>query len=116
MASKTSIEKYLEKKFVDWCRENKIIAVKGPAQMYKGIPDRIVIIPNGGTIWVEFKGNTYYQLSPMQQKWKSFLLASDPDRYFCINTKEELNALIQLCADLLDGFPIYTPSIFKNIS
>lgn len=112
MATKASIEKYLEKKFIDWCKEHKVMAIKGPSQMYKGVPDRIAIIPNGGTLWIEFKGDTYYQLTPMQQKWKSFIMASDPNRYFCVNTKEELKALITLCEALMDGHSIYRPVEF----
>jgi len=113
MADKSSIEKYLEHKFCDWCKQQDIQTVKGPSGMYKGIPDRIVIIPNGGTLWVEFKGDTYYQLTPMQQLWKKILIQSDPERYFCINTKEELKELMDLCEYLKKGLPIYTPDIFK---
>jgi hypothetical protein len=112
MATKTSIEKYLENKFVKWCKENNIRAFKGPSSVYAGIPDRIVIVPNGGTLWVEFKGGSYYQLTPIQLKWKTFLVASDPYRYFCVNTKEELEELMKLCLYIKKGLPIYRPTIF----
>lgn len=102
MPTKTSIEKYLEHKFVAWCKANGVLAVKGDANMYKGIPDRIVILPKGGgTIWVEFKGDSYYQLTPMQLKWQEWLMASDSTRYFVINDKEELQRLIDYCLMLM---------------
>lgn len=102
MATATSIEKYLEHKFVDWCKQHKILAVKGPATSYIGIPDRIVVLPNGGgTIWVEFKGGSYYQLTKMQTMWKAALVNSDPERYFCINSKEQLEELMNHCLTMI---------------
>ena len=93
-----SIEKYLESKFVEWCKSVRTVAVKGPAQMYKGIPDRIVALPDGGgTVWVEFKGGTSYQLQPMQMHWRDLLERSNPNRYFVVDTKEDLDALIKRC-------------------
>ena len=97
-----SIEKYLEKRFCTWCNEHstddhKIIPIKGWAQQYTGIPDRIVILPYGhGTLWIEFKGGTAYGLTAMQQKWRKWLIDSDPNRYYCIDTKEDLEHLLNL--------------------
>lgn len=93
-----SIEKYLEKTFCDWCKTKGAIPVKGPANMYKGIPDRVVALPHGGgTIWVEFKGGTAYQLTDAQKMWRRMLIDSAPDRYFVIDSKEDLKHLIQTC-------------------
>ena len=93
-----SIEKYLENTFCDWCKSIGTIPVKGPSNMYKGIPDRIVALPNGGgTVWIEFKGGTAYQLTDTQKKWKRMLIDSAPDRYFVIDSKEDLAHLIQAC-------------------
>ena len=103
----TSIEKTLEKNFVSFI-ENICIngyygkAIKGPSYMYTGIPDRIAILPGGGgTVWVEFKGGTYYGLTPKQVEWKQRLINSDPSRYFCIDTKEQLEELKNYCLTLI---------------
>lgn len=98
-----SNEKYLERKFNDYIKSIKGMSVKGPSHMYTGIPDRIAVLPNGGgTIWVEFKGGTYYQLQPMQKWWKELLVSSDPDRYFLVDTKEDLDKLVETCQRLID--------------
>lgn len=98
-----SNEKYLERKFNEFIKSIKGMSVKGPSHMYTGIPDRIVVLPNGGgTLWVEFKGGTYYQLQPMQVWWKDLLISSAPDRYFLVDNKEDLNNLIETCKRLID--------------
>lgn len=102
MTTTKSIEKSLEKKFVEWCDSIGGKAVKGPAYMYAGIPDRIAVLPHGGgTIWVEFKGGTYYQLTPIQEHWRKRLIDSDPTRYFCIDTWEDYQTLIDYCLTLM---------------
>lgn len=99
-----SQEKPLEAKFCKWLRSVGGEPVKGPSFTNKGIPDRICVLPNGGgTIWVEFKGGTYYQLTPIQQWWKDLLISSDPSRYFLIDTKEDLERLIETCKRLIDN-------------
>ena len=99
-----SNEKYLEHKFNEFIKSIKGMSIKGPAFMYTGIPDRIAVLPNGGgTIWVEFKGGTYYQLQPMQVWWKELLISSDPNRYFLVDNKEDLDHLIETCKRLIDN-------------
>lgn len=99
-----SNEKYLERKFNEFIKSIGGMSVKGPSFMYTGIPDRIAVLPNGGgTIWVEFKGGTYYQLQPMQIWWKELLMSSDPNRYFLVDNKEDLDRLIETCKRLIDN-------------
>lgn len=96
------LENVLENKFVDYVKDIGGRAVKGPAFQYKGIPDRIAILPNGGgTVWVEFK-NGEYQLQPLQQWWKSLLVNSDPNRYFVVDSYEALDKCIQACNNLIN--------------
>lgn len=93
-----SIEKYLENKFVEWCDQIGGKAFKGPAMQYKGFPDRIAILPNyGGTVYVEFKGGTEYGLTAMQKHFGRLITSSDPARYFIVDTKEDLDFLIDCC-------------------
>ena len=98
-----SNEKALEKKFCDWVKVIGGIAVKGPAPMYKGIPDRIAVLPHGGgTVWVEFKGGTYYSLTPMQLHWRKMLMESDPDRYFLVDNIDDLAHVISACKTFME--------------
>ena len=91
------LEKTLEKKFVEAISAMGGRAVKGPAYQYKGIPDRIAVLPNGGgTVWVEFK-NGVYTLQPLQLYWKNLLTGSDPDRYMIVDSEESLTNCINKC-------------------
>lgn len=93
-----SLEKRLEKAFVKWINSIDGKAVKGPAYQEMGIPDRITVLPNGGgTVWVEFKSGDAYGLTPMQEEWRELLLGSDPTRYFCVDSVESYNDLIDKC-------------------
>ena len=92
----TTVEQRLEAKFVKWCKERGMEPMKGPVGLSKGFPDRFVQLSNlGGTIYVEFKGTSYYGLSPMQVWWKEYIMASSPNRYFIIDTDADLEKLFK---------------------
>ena len=94
----STVEKRLEADFSRWCQSKQIVPIKGPVVTSKGFPDRFVQLPNGGgTIYVEFKGTSYYDLTPLQVWWKNYLLASNPHRYFLVATDEELDHLKEMC-------------------
>lgn len=91
-------EAALEKRFVKWCQDRDIVPIKGPSMIVRGIPDRYIQLPHGGgTLYIEFKGNTYYGLQPMQEWWKRYLTNADPLRYYLVSNLEELE---QLYADI----------------
>lgn len=96
-------EKYLEKNFCEWCRERDIQPIKGPSQFAKGFPDRFLQLPSGGgSVYVEFKGSSYYYgLTPMQQWWRKYLKDSSPNRYFLVEDEEQLEHLKQACLDFI---------------
>lgn len=48
-------EKYLEKKLVERVEAVGGMCIKIHNPYYRGLPDRLVIIPDGGTVWVELK-------------------------------------------------------------
>jgi hypothetical protein len=48
-------------------------------------------------VWVEVKGGTAYGLTPMQRQFKTRLMDSNPNRYFVLDTKEDLERLIAIC-------------------
>ena len=101
-----NLEKYLETHFVAWCNERDIVAMKGPAGLSKGFPDRFAALPNGGgTIYVEFKGTSYYDLSEIQQWWQRYLLLSDPYRTFVVRSKEDLAQLYEKCEAFMEIGP-----------
>lgn len=98
----STIEKRLENNFVTWCRARDIEPIKGPTATSKGFPDRFLQLPKGGgTIYVEFKGSSYYSLTPLQQWWKQYLLESNPNRYFVVDTEEDLAKLKIRCETLI---------------
>lgn len=97
-----SMEKYLERKFVEWVDSVGGLAMKGPAALYKGVPDRIAILPYGGTVWVEFKGGTEYGLTAMQKCFKDMLVKSDRTRYYVVDNKDDLASVIAICKCLIN--------------
>lgn len=94
-------EKSLETAFVKWVRSVGGEAIKGPAYQYKGIPDRIALLPHGGTVYVEFKASELCDLAPLQKYWRQLILNSDYNRYFVIDNKETLGYTIDRCKLLM---------------
>lgn len=100
---RTTQEKYLERTFNNWLRSTFEWegSVKGPAHTNRGVPDRIIVLPKqGGTIWVEFKGDLpSYKFDPesMQGEWMRMLQESNPNRYFFVETAADLVRLKQAC-------------------
>lgn len=99
MGSSNTVEARLERNFVKWLQDlYDCYAVKGPTATSKGFPDRFIQLPKqGGTIYVEFKGTSYYSLTPLQVWWRDTIIASSPNRYFLIDNDEDLEALKEMC-------------------
>jgi hypothetical protein len=94
----STVEKRLESDFVRWCQSKEIVAIKGPVITSKGFPDRFLQLPKGGgTIYVEFKGTSYYDLAPLQAWWKEYLMGSNPHRYFLVTNDDELDHVKKMC-------------------
>ena len=94
----STVEKRLEADFTRWCQSQQIVAIKGPVVTSKGFPDRFLQLPKGGgTVYVEFKGTSYYDLTPLQRWWQQYITDSSPHRYFLVATDEELEHLKQMC-------------------
>lgn len=49
------LESHLERKFVEYIRNNGGMALKIDATSCAGIPDRLVVLPNGKMFFVELK-------------------------------------------------------------
>lgn len=96
-------EQALERNFVQWLKGYKVVGIKGPAQTAKGFPDRFFQLPRGGgTVYVEFKGTSYYTLTPIQVWWKNYLLDSSPHRYFVVENEVELEHLKKMCIAFME--------------
>lgn len=106
MARLTPEKKY-EKNFMAWCSERDMKAIKGPTTNSGGFPDRFVQLTDcGGTIYVEFKGTSdYYNLTPRQVWWKDYLKASNPHRYFVVDSPESLERLKRACLIFMEVGP-----------
>lgn len=48
-------EKYLERKLVERVKAIGGMCVKIHNPYYRGLPDRLIILPDGGIVWVELK-------------------------------------------------------------
>jgi len=95
-------EQALEREFVNWCKDLDIQCIKGPSMFAKGFPDRFWQLPNGGgSVYCEFKGTSYYGLTKMQEWWQRYLVYSNPNRYFVVENKEELEQLKKRCLQLM---------------
>ncbi|BFH60729.1 VRR-NUC domain-containing protein [Paenibacillus azoreducens] len=86
-------ESALERRLV---REVKDIGGEAPKWVSpgnRGVPDRIVLLPNGQTIYVEMKAPGKH-LSPLQERWKRKLLKMGHQHYK-IDSNEDIDRFIQ---------------------
>lgn len=50
-------EKYLEKRLTEVVKKIGGMCIKIHNPYYRGLPDRLIIMPDGGTVWVELKSS-----------------------------------------------------------
>ncbi|OME86513.1 MULTISPECIES: VRR-NUC domain-containing protein [Paenibacillus] len=86
-------ESTLERRLV-----RKVKAIGGEAPKWvspgeRGVPDRIVILPNGQTIYVEMKAPGK-PLAPLQERWKRKLLGMG-HMHYKIDSVEDIDRFIQ---------------------
>lgn len=48
-------EKYLERKLVDIVKKVGGLCIKIHNPYYRGLPDRLVVLPDGWVVWIELK-------------------------------------------------------------
>ena len=51
-------EASIERKVVDYCRDHNVLAYKFVSPNQRGVPDRILVLPDGRVIFVELKAPT----------------------------------------------------------
>ncbi len=64
----------------------------------RGVPDRIVILPGGGTVYVEMKAPGK-PLAPLQEHWKRKLLKLG-HRHYKIDSNEDIDRFIDEVREL----------------
>ena len=85
-------EKYIEKKFVEAVRNLGGLAPKFVSPGLNGVPDRIVLLPNGHMAFVELKAPGQ-MMRPMQLRRKRQLERLGY-KVYCIDTLSEIGGVI----------------------
>lgn len=65
-------ESRLERSIANFVKEKGWLYIKQPANIYKGIPDRLIITNNGYMFFVELKDEKG-KLSKIQERWRKKL-------------------------------------------
>jgi len=60
----------------------------------KGVPDRIVAMPEGRTDWIEFKDDSVKELKGLQDYWRRWFKVRGHNYYF-INSQKLVDEYIQ---------------------
>lgn len=76
-----------------WCKSRGIPFVKMDPMVYKGIPDRLVILPDGKVLWLEFKTPSG-KVTMHQANYINWLINNDHECYV-VTSKDEAIALIE---------------------
>ncbi|UTG84518.1 VRR-NUC domain-containing protein [Bacillus paranthracis] len=91
----SEVEGYLVKKI----KQIGGLAPKWVSPGQRGIPDRIVVLPNGITLYVEMKAPGK-KLAPLQELWAKRLTKLGHKAYM-IDSKEEVDNFIGKCQQMI---------------
>lgn len=86
-------ESALERQLVREVKRIGGLAPKWVSPGNRGVPDRLVILPNGLTVYVEMKAPGK-QLEPLQEHWKRKLLKLG-QRHYKIDSLEDVTSFIR---------------------
>lgn len=86
-------ESTLERRLVREVKAIGGLALKWTSPGNRGVPDRIVILPNGQTIYVEMKAPGK-PLQPLQEKWARTLRGMG-HRVYKLDSDEDIDRFIQ---------------------
>lgn len=87
-------EKYLEKKLVKVVEQVGGMCIKIHNPYYRGLPDRLVILPDGGIVWVELK--TLGKKPTKLQQLAHEELRKREQLVYVIDSEEKLNEFSRL--------------------
>lgn len=82
----TPLEKDIERKLVDMVKRHGGLCLKWVCPGRAGVPDRIVLLPEGRIIFVELKRPQGSRLDPLQRWWAKKLTEFGFDHYFIYST------------------------------
>lgn len=86
-------ESLLEQRLVREVKRIGGIAPKWTSPGNGGVPDRIVILPGGKTVYVEMKAPGK-QLTPLQERWRAILLGLG-HKHYKLDSIEAINHFIR---------------------
>lgn len=86
-------ESALEQRLVREVKAIGGLAPKWVSPGNRGVPDRLVILPHGVTVYVEMKAPGK-QLEPLQRKWAKTLIGME-HRHYKIDSVEDIERFIQ---------------------
>ena len=87
------MERNIERYLVNKVKSMGGLALKWVSPGYVGVPDRIVLLPNGKTFFAECK-DTDGRLSPIQAK-RIRKLESLGAKVFVVNSKEQIDEMLE---------------------
>lgn len=91
------VERAIEQRFVSETKKRGGLALKFVSPGMDGVPDRIVLMPNGRMAFVELKAPGK-MLRPLQQR-RARQLAALGFRVFCVDRIEQIGGVLdEICA------------------
>lgn len=71
----TPLEKEIERKLVEIVKRHGGKCLKWVCPGWRGVPDRILLLPGGKVIFAELKRPKGSKVDPLQKKWREWLTA-----------------------------------------
>lgn len=76
-----------------WCKKKGLPFIKMEPMLYKGIPDRLVVLPGGRVLWLEFK-TPEGKVTMHQANYINWLVGADHECYV-VTSKDQAIELIE---------------------
>lgn len=89
----TKLEKELEADLVQEVKTLGGLCLKWTSPGTSGVPDRIILLPNGVTAFAELKRPRGYRIAPLQKYWAEKLKGMGFEHYF-IRTESDLQQML----------------------
>ena len=96
----TPREREIEAKLVEIVAKYGGNCLKWVCPGWTGVPDRIILLPGGGVLFVETKRPKGGKLSPMQKWWERRLIALGMD-YWIVRNFDDLQDIERYIAEFM---------------
>jgi acyl-coenzyme A synthetase/AMP-(fatty) acid ligase len=90
------LEKDIENRLKNEVEKRNGLCLKFTSPGHTGVPDRIVITPEGLTLFVELKKSKHQDLDPKQKHWKK-RLTDYKQIVWVVKEPEDIDQLIEQC-------------------